>query len=195
MKLKKILVLFFCLNSLTLSWAFDNQIIWQIGTSDNSAADLALGPSEYKQFLAQDFGYEDRYFLINKSVARNDFPYVLPGPDDSWGGTSPTSGWRTHEVNILFTIDKLPQNGEWKFVVDLVDCNPNRSVVKITVNNNAEKKFEIAGHSNDVLEGNTDNAKEQILEFPIASNTLKEGGNCLTISVLEGGWMFLIAFT
>lgn len=86
MKLKKILVLFFCLNSLTLSWAFDNQIIWQIGTSDNSAADLALGPSEYKQFLAQDFGYEDRYFLINKSVARNDFPYVLPGPDDSWGG-------------------------------------------------------------------------------------------------------------
>lgn len=189
MKLKKILVLFFCLNSLTFSWAFDNQIIWQIGTSDNSAADLALGPSEYKQFLAQDFGYEDRYFLINKSVARNDFPYVLPGPDDSWGGTSPTSGWRTHEVNILFTIDKLPQNGECKFVVDLVDCNPNRSVVKITVNNNAEKKFEIAGHSNDVLEGNTDNAKEQILEFPIASNTLKEGGNCLTISVLEGGWI------
>ena len=44
------------------------------------------------------------------------------------------------------------------------------------------------GHSNDVLEGNTDNAKEQILEFPIASNTLKEGGNCLTISVL-GRWL------
>lgn len=33
---------------------------WSIGSKDNSSSDLALGPSDYKRFLAKDFGYEDR---------------------------------------------------------------------------------------------------------------------------------------
>ena len=79
---------------------------WSIGSKDNSSSDLALGPSGYKGFLANDFGYEDRYYLIGKSVAKRDFAYVLPGPNDTWGGTWGTSGWRTHEDNILFTVKK-----------------------------------------------------------------------------------------
>ena len=58
-------------------------IIWQIGEADNSASELALGPSGYKNFLAKDFGYEDRYFLVGNSKTDKDFPYVLPGPNDS----------------------------------------------------------------------------------------------------------------
>lgn len=81
-------------------------------------------------------------FLVGTSVDKNDFPYVLPGPDDTWGGTWSTSGWRTHDANILFGIKKLPKHGKWKLVVDLVDANPSRSVVKVMVNS-AEKKFEI----------------------------------------------------
>lgn len=69
---------------------------------------------------------------------------MLPGPDDTWGGTWSTSGWRTHDANILFGIKKLPKHGKWKLVVDLVDANPSRSVVKVMVNS-AEKKFEIKG--------------------------------------------------
>ena len=114
-------------------------MVWQIGAADNSGAELALGPSEYKSFLAHDFGYEDRYFLIGTSVDKTDFPYVLPGPDDTWGGTWGTSGWRTHDANILFGVEKLPKRGEWKLVVDLVDANPNRSIVKVVVNS-VEKK-------------------------------------------------------
>ena len=57
-------------------------IIWQIGKADNSASEFALGPSGYKKFLSKDFGYEDRYFLIGYSKADEDFPYVLPGPND-----------------------------------------------------------------------------------------------------------------
>lgn len=162
--------------------------IWTIGNGDNSGGDLALGPTEYKKFLANDFGYEDRYFLIGTSVDKKDFPYVLPGPDDTWGGTWGTSGWRTHDANILFNVQKLPSRGEWKLVVDLVDANPNRSVVKVTVNS-TEKKFEIKGHSKDALEGKLEDAKEQILEFPIKASDLKEGGNSVTVSVLEGGWI------
>ena len=168
--------------------AINAKVVWQIGMADNSARDLALGPSEYKDFLAHDFGYEDRYFLIGTSVDRHDFPYVLPGPDDTWGGTWSTAGWRTHDVNILFGIDKLPKRGEWKLVVDLVDANPKRSVVKVAVNA-VENKFEIKGHSEAVLEGGLQDAQEQILEIPISADDLHRGGNSVTVSVLEGGWI------
>lgn len=162
--------------------------LWSIGTGDNSGAELALGPSDYKQFLARDFGYEDRYFLIGTSVDKTDFPYVLPGPDDTWGGTWGTSGWRTHEADILFTVAGKPRNSPCKLIIDLVDSSPTRSVVKVTVNS-VEKKFEIKGCSADVLEGRTREAKEQILELPFTTADLKEGGNTVTISVLEGGWI------
>lgn len=162
--------------------------VWSIGSGNNTGADLALGPSDYKKFLAHDFGYEDRYYLVGTSVAKKDFPYVLPGPDDTWGGTWGTSGWRTHDANILFNIQSLPKKGNWKLIVDLVDANPNRSIVKVTVNS-VEKKFEIKGNSKEVLEGNLTNAKEQLLEFPISAADLKTGGNQVTISVLEGGWI------
>ena len=69
-----------------------------------------------------------------------------------------------------------------------MDANPSRSVVKVMVNS-AEKKFEIKGHSKGVLEGNLQDAKEQILEFPISADDLKKGGNMVTVSVLEGGWI------
>ena len=51
------------------------KVVWQIGVADNSGTELALGPSEYKKFLAHDFGYEDRYFLVGTSVDKNG---VLP---------------------------------------------------------------------------------------------------------------------
>lgn len=38
--------------------------VWQICNNDNSVAGMALASEGYKQFLANDFGYEDRYFLF-----------------------------------------------------------------------------------------------------------------------------------
>lgn len=155
---------------------------------DNSASELALGPSGYKKFLANDFGYEDRFFLVGVSVDQTDFPYVLPGPDDTWGGTWGTSGWRTHDANVLFSVRKKARNRPCRLVVDLVDSSPTRSVVKVVVNS-IEKRFEIKGRSKEALEGNVQDAEERILELPFTTDDLKEGGNNVTISVLEGGWI------
>ena len=165
-----------------------NNLIWKIGNPDNKASEFALGPSDYEKFLAKDFGYEDRYFLINHSVVNKDFPYVLPGPDDGWGGTGGLSGWRTHEINILFNLENIPSDGNWALFVDLVDSHPNRSLVKLTVNN-IEKKFDISGQSDDAIRGKTENSKEQILEFSLDTKSLKESGNKVTISVIEGSWI------
>lgn len=75
---KKKLISFFIVACCAL-YTMAAKVVWQIGAADNSGAELALGPSEYKSFLAHDFGYEDRYFLIGTSVDKTDFPYVLPG--------------------------------------------------------------------------------------------------------------------
>ena len=162
--------------------------VWKIGKNDHSSADLALGPSDYKKFLSKDFGYEDRYYLIGRSTEKSDFPYVLPGPDDTWGGTWGTSGWRTHEVNILFGVKELPSDGNWKLVVDLLDANPKKSLLKVSVNSQ-HNKFLLQGGTDASLTGTTAESKEQILEIPLDSGIIKKGGNCVTITILEGSWV------
>lgn len=183
---KKLLFLFLFFIQIGLT-AFAKEV-WTIGKGDNAASELALGPSGYKKFLAHDFGYEDRFFLVGTSCEQTDFPYVLPGPDDTWGGTWHTSGWRTHEVNILFNVQKRTPKRTCKLVVDLVDASPTRSVVKVTVNS-IEKKFELKGYSEGALQGDLRNAEEQLLEFNFPTDNLRDGGNTVTISVLEGSWI------
>ncbi len=141
MKRSLLLAYFLCSFLLAIAQGVTEQhkIIWQLGEADNSSSEFALGPGEYKKFLSRDFGFEDRYYLIGRSQLSDDFPYVLPGPDDTWGGTWGTSGWRTHEVNILFGIGTMPANGDWKLIIDLVDVHPVKSLVKVSINGQHEK--------------------------------------------------------
>tara|TARA_R110002050_G_scaffold274106_2_gene418380 strand:+ start:7896 stop:11039 length:3144 start_codon:yes stop_codon:yes gene_type:complete len=162
--------------------------VWRIGENDNSSADLALGPSDYKKFLSKDFGYEDRYYLIGQSSPKTDFPYVLPGPADTWGGTWGTSGWRTHEVNILFGIKDIPATGPWKLYIDLVDSQADKSLVKVSVNNQSSK-FLLKGKSNESIDGNVEAHFENILEIPVEAGVIRKGGNYVTITILEGSWI------
>jgi hypothetical protein len=64
MKLKTLLIV-----ALTLSGIITNaqKTIFKIGEADNQSTGLALAPGDYKQFLANDFGWEDQYFLVGHS--------------------------------------------------------------------------------------------------------------------------------
>jgi len=61
-----------------------NKVIWQIGENDNSPNEFALAPIGFEKFIDNDFGWEDKYYLIGKSTASNDWPYVIPGTSDAW---------------------------------------------------------------------------------------------------------------
>ena len=164
-------------------------ILWKLGENDNNAKEFALGPDQYKRFLEKDFGYEDRYFLIGRSNIATDFAYIMPGPNDSWGGTWGTSGWRTHEANILFGLDNIPANNKWKLVVDVLDNQKAGALVKITVNNKS-KKFKLGGGGSDSSAvGKIEKAKESLLEMELASEDFKIGGNLVGITILEGSWI------
>ena len=168
----------------------ENKIIWQIGENDNSAAEFALAPNDYGRFIEKDFGWEDKYFLIGTSDPKTDWPYVIPGTGDNWGGTWGTSGWRSSTLNILFGIEKLPSKGNWKLIVDLYDCNSeDLPLFKISVNDKSWKFRipKIGAHNS--IEGEVSDSLEYLIEIPIPVGLISKGGNQISLTTLEGSWL------
>lgn len=62
-----------------------------------------------------------------------DFPYVLPGPDNEWGGTSWTVGLRTHEQNILFALKDTKTRRGACLVVDLAGVDSKGGVLELVM--------------------------------------------------------------
>ena len=167
-----------------------NEVLWQIGDSDNSAMEFALAPDQYELFLDNDFGWEDKFFLIGHSNEEEDWPYVLPGPSDQWGGTWGTSGWRSHTLTVLFGIDKLPRKGEWKLVIDIKENHKdNPPVFKVTVNGKPWKFRLPAGSENEIAEAMKSDSAGYLLEVPVPGERIQQGGNEINLTTLQGSWL------
>lgn len=171
--------------------------IWTIGENDNQAKGFALAPNGYKDYLANDFGYEDRYFLIGHSDASKEFPYVIPGPSDGWGGTGGTSGWRTHDTTILFGIEKITKNSTpWKLTIDVLDNAVELPpLLKVTVNGTAWKFQLPKGKNKNSITGDLSGTVENRIEIPIDPACLHEDGNEIRLSVLQGSWILFDQIT
>ena len=168
----------------------ETKIVWQIGIRDSSAMELALAQGRYNDFLANDFGWEDRFFLVGKSTEEKDFPYILPGPADGWGGTSNTAGIRTHVLNILFNMKSAPDHSKWKLIVDILDTNKNRPpYFKISVNGKSWKYILPGGGGDASLSGNYENCINHTIEIPLDPDLIKTGGNEISLTSLEGSWL------
>lgn len=163
--------------------------VWQIGKKDNSAAEFALAPGDYEEFLLHDFGWEDRFYLVGRSTPKDDFPYILPGPDDRWGGTSGTAGIRTHVLNILFRIRSAPEKGNWRLIIDVLDTHKEKSpYFKITVNGKSWKQILPKGRG-ESLTGDFDKSINHRIEIPLEPGLIKKGGNEISLTNLEGSWL------
>ncbi|MDD4762205.1 MAG: polysaccharide lyase family protein, partial [Candidatus Pacebacteria bacterium] len=167
-----------------------SEVIWQIGINNNSATEFALAPGDYKEFLNHDFGWEDRFYLVGKSNPKNDFPYILPGPDDRWGGTSGTAGIRTHVLNVLFSMKSVPETGDWKLIIDMLDTNKDRPpYFKVTVNSKSWKYILPSGGGDESLTGNYDRIRRHTIQIPLDAGLIKKGGNKINFTNLEGSWL------
>jgi len=189
MKIAPIIALL-CIGSLSFSAESKTKVLWEIGESDNSAQEFALAPGGFEAFLKHDFGWEDTYFLIGTSSIKDQWPYVLPGPSDKWGGTWSTSGWRSHTLNILFGIQKKPDNGAWKLIVDIMDNHVSDTpLFKVTINGKAWKYRLPPGAGQSTIEGTSEKGKEYVIEIPLENDLLKTGGNQISLTILEGSWL------
>ncbi|MGV8877713.1 MAG: GH92 family glycosyl hydrolase [Sphingobacteriaceae bacterium] len=163
--------------------------VWKIGNADRSTSGMALAPNSYQQFLERDFGWEDRFYLVGFSNPETDFPYVLPGPKDSWGGTGPTSGIRSHVLNILFGLPHLPVNGKWNLVVDVLDNEAiTPPLFKVTING-ISKTFQLTGGAGLGITGDFSKVRNIKIVIPLTSAQLQNGGNEIQLTTLSGSWL------
>lgn len=204
--MKRVFCFVFLLLSFFIEQVNAQRTIWKIGTADNSSNEFALAPNKFKDFIVNDFGYEDRFFLVGYSKEKKDFPYVIPGPVDTWGGTWPTSGWRTNQVNILFGLQHAPAKGEYKLVIKLADfAKKFLPQIKVSINNQDEI-IQLAAAGYDVkkqaspglmenyvdtasITGNLSNSTPKTIEIVLKQGIIKQGGNTVTITVLQGSWI------
>lgn len=164
--------------------------IWKIGEADNAPAGMALAPDQYKRFLEKDFGYEDNFFLIGRSDAKKDWPYVLPGPVNGWGGTGGTSGIRSHFLTVLFDIKNKPASGKWKLVVDVLDTDSLRAPLLKVLVNGKSWEFKLAKGSSFKDPGKfAPKPKEQLVEIDIPADLITTGVNEVVMTTLQGGWL------
>jgi len=165
------------------------KLIWEIGKEDGESTGMALAPSDYTKFLESDFGWEDRFYLVGYSRAEKDWPYVLPGPADSWGGTGSTSGIRSQVLNILFGITALPQKHDCNLVINILGYHGSLPpLVKVTVNGKGTVVQLPKNNDNKAIEGNLQGAKKYQIKVPIREELLK-GGNEVQITSLDGSWL------
>ena len=74
-------------------------VLFEIGTKDNSAAEFALYPGKYKNFLMGFSGV--KHFAVGYSRPSSNWPYVLPGPKDNWGGGGYWAGYHPRHFPII----------------------------------------------------------------------------------------------
>lgn len=184
--MKKRVVLSCLISAVTLVQA---QTIWKIGEKDNSAAEFALAPDNYADFLKEDFGWEDKFYIIGLSDPKNDFPYVLPGTADAWAGSVNMSGIRTQELNILFRIKESANYNGFKLIVDLLDTHSeNPLLLKITANGHQFKYNLPKGKSDASLRGDYSAVAPSTIEVPL-EDIIKSGANRIQLKIIEGSWL------
>ncbi|MCF0057980.1 GH92 family glycosyl hydrolase [Dyadobacter sp. CY356] len=164
--------------------------IWKIGENDNASTGMALAPNQFKRFVENDFGYEDRFFLIGHSDTRKDWPYILPGPVNSWGGTRNTAGIRSHFLTVFFEIKDKPAPGKWQLVIDILDTDSlHAPYFKVLVNGKSWEFQLNKGSGFKDPDHFTANPKEQLVKINIPSDLIKTGANEIVMTSLEGGWL------
>ena len=172
------------------SCSLENRVIWQIGENNNSGTEFALAPNQYARFIEKDFGWEDKYFLIGTSKVETDWPYILPGTSDTWGGTWGTSGWRSSTLNILFGLDRSPKKGVWKLSIDILDCHSeDLPLFKVSVNGKSWKYRIPAMNENSKIDGEIKDSSEYLIEIALEEGILQAGGNEINLTTLEGSWL------
>lgn len=171
-------------------WGNEPAVIWQIGEKDGSPNGMALAPKGFNAFVEQDFGFEDRFFLVGSSDPAKDWPYVLPGPANSWAGTGPTAGIRSQFLNIYFELVDVPSAGAWSFVLDILAVDPKQAPqVKVVINKEAYV-FELKqGSAGQDPIGPFKKEDYQQISIDIPKEAIKTGCNEVIITSLTGGWL------
>jgi predicted alpha-1,2-mannosidase len=170
------------------------QPLWQIGTADNSGAEFALTRNNYTEFL-QWFGNPDRAFYIGLSKIASDWPFVLPGPLDSWAGGNPDGTWdQMNTLPIGFVLGVVPAQGQCTLIVDICDASEDHPPrLRVTVNDSIYEVEIPAGGGKASLLGDYSNAKAFQVRIEFPASQLHFGYNEIALRSTRGSWFIFDA--
>ncbi len=155
-------------------------LVWQLGTFDDSPAEFALAPSDARKF-AQRFP-QDPVYEVGKS-APADWPYIHPDEADTmWGGAP------YHEFKIRFDLGRTP-TGRWALLVRLTDVHesmPPRMIVRV---NGREHSQQVQVGQGRAYFGDFVHNKPQPVWVAIDADELKSGANEIAIGLRGGSWV------
>jgi predicted alpha-1,2-mannosidase len=170
------------------------QSLWQIGKVDHSAAEFTLAKDGYTTFL-QRFGSPEHAYYIGLSDVNNDWPSMLPGPLDPWGGGNPDGSWdQMNTLPIGFVLESLPNQGNCVLNIDLCDAAAEHPpVLRVTVNNAIYEVNVAKGGGDASLSGDYSKAVGSKLNIEFPASLLKKGYNEIALRSTTGSWIIFDA--
>jgi hypothetical protein len=151
-------------------------LLWEIGKPDRNNLEFALSPNHYKEFK------EDGLFVVGQSESRTDWPYVHPGPANSWAEN------RQHTFRIIFGLKSLPSRGKCRLQVKLTDTHKHTVMVRIEINGRVFDKKLARGAGDDFPEGQPDEGKPYNFNISFGVRDLKAGDNEIHITNIRGSY-------
>jgi alpha-mannosidase len=153
--------------------------VFQIGVADGDYREFALAGNY--QAYPQTFPH-DADFVVGQSDPRKDWPWIQPGPTDTWAGS------RAHTFKITFDLPEVVV-GYYRLVLDFVDTHgsaPPRFTVSI---NGTVLKFKLPpGHGDESLT-NPKVGKNYSLQQVFPAALLHAGKNTITLADDQGSWV------
>jgi len=179
--LRMSLLLLLCASLGTLA-AQQTKVFWEIGKADNDTIEFALGRNRSNQYSV-DFP-RDALFIVGESDPKQDWPYIQPGPADTWAGS------KSHTFTILFGVKTAPGRGNCELLLDFVDTHsakPPKMQIKI---NDATFVRELPKGAGDPSAfGQVDKGREHRLTVEFPAQAIKAGTNAITITSATGSWI------
>ena len=154
-------------------------VIWQIGQSDNSYAELAIAGkhSNYTKVFPSDVTFQ-----VGRDKPASAWSYIHPGPADSWAGSKP------HVFKIIFKLDR-PPSGTVRLVADLVSTHSHAPpLIEINVNGQKVQVQTPRGAGDESLK-NPAAGREHIIRVPMAGELFRSGSNTIELKNVAGSWM------
>ncbi len=166
------------------SQAGEGELVWQIGTRDQSyvefqhTSDLSAWPRLHPQDVTVAIGAGD---------PAKAFPALHPGPVDAWAGQ------KQHPVRITFEMDRVPK-AIHVLRIDLADTQESHAPrLRVAVNGEATETKLPTGTGTMTL-AHPEKGKPRTLEYVLRPDRLRAGANEIELLVVEGSWLLYDAF-
>ncbi len=181
-KLTKYLVLSLLCMYLIAPAAGQTKLLWQIGKADNNTAEFALGPDRSNQYSVTF--PQGALFVAGQSDPKQDWPYIQPGPADTW------AGGKSHTFTILFGVKTTPTTGQCELLIDFVDTHSSKPPkMQIKINDTSFVRELPKGAGDPSAFGEVEKGREHRLTIDFPAQVLEAGTNTITITSLTGSWI------